>query len=85
MSFIQEQDSVNSQIDTILKNRYRRFRYLQRHNRMEDAIAVADEFLEWLDPEYFDKVEEEAVTYYCQDELEEEYHEKLLLEDGNDC
>lgn len=78
---ISEQKSVSSQIDTILKNRYRRFRYLQRHDRMDDAIAIADEFLEWLDPEYFDN--EDVVSYYCQDELEEEYHSKLLLDDDD--
>ena len=39
MSMISEQNSVSRQIDTILKNRYRRFRYLQRHDRMDDGIA----------------------------------------------
>ena len=79
MSAISEQTSVSRQIDTILKNRYRRFRYLQRHDRMDDAIALADEFLEWLDPEF--EGGEDVVSYYCTDELEEEYHEKLLLDD----
>ena len=46
MSAISEQNSVSSQIDTILKNRYRRFRYLMRNDRIDDAMAVADEFFE---------------------------------------
>ena len=45
----------------------------------DDAIALADEFLEWLDPEF--EGGEDVVSYYCTDELEEEYHEKLLLDD----
>ena len=84
MSFISEQNSVSSQVDTILKNRYRRFRYLQRNDRMDDAIALADEFVEWLDPEFdVDEVTQDVIGYFCEDELEEQYHSTLLL-DGDD-
>ena len=77
MSAISEQTSVSRQIDTILKNRYRRFRYLMRNDRMEDAMAIADEFFEWFNPEF--EMNEDVISYYCTDELEEMYHEALLL------
>ena len=83
MSHLSEQNSIVSQIDTILKNRYRRFKHLQRNNRMEDAIAVADEFLEWIDPDYFDNINAEddpPVTYFCLDELEE-MHDIAMMEE----
>ena len=73
MSAISEQNSVSSQVDTILKNRCRRFKYLMRHNRMEDAFAVADEFFEWFNPEM--ELDEDVISYYCDDELQDMYHE----------
>ena len=73
MSAISEQNSVSSQVDTILKNRCRRFRYLMRNNRMEDAFAVADEFFEWFNPEM--ELDEDVISYYCDDELQDMYHE----------
>ena len=65
MSAISEQNSVSSQVDTILKNRCRRFKYLMRNNRMEDAFAVADEFFEWFNPEI--ELDEDVIRYYCDD------------------
>ena len=73
MSAISEQNSVSSQVDTILKNRCRRFKYLMRNNRMEDAFAVADEFFEWFNPEM--ELNEDVISYYCDDELQDMYHE----------
>jgi len=73
MSAISEQNSVSSQVDTILKNRCRRFKYLMRNNRMEDAFAVADEFFEWFNPEM--ELDEDVISYYCDDELQDMYHE----------
>ena len=73
MSAISEQNSVSSQVDTILKNRCRRFKYLMRNNRMEDAFAVADEFFEWFNPEI--ELDEDVISYYCDDELQDMYHE----------
>ena len=81
MSMVSEQNSVSRQVDTILKNRYRRFRYLQRNDRMDDAIALADEFVEWLDPDF--EYNEDVISYYCDDELEEQYHETLLLDNDD--
>ena len=73
MSAISEQNSVSSQIDTILKNRYRRFKYLMRNDRIDDAMAVADEFFEWLNPDV--ELDEDVIGYYCDDELQEMYNE----------
>ena len=73
MSAISEQNSVSSQVDTILKNRCRRFKYLMRNNRMEDAFAVADEFFEWFNAEM--ELDEDVISYYCHDELQDMYHE----------
>lgn len=85
MSFISEQNSVSSQVDTIMKNRYRRFRYLMRNDRMDDAMAIADEFYEWIDPDFdVDEVTQDEIGYFCEDELEEQYHSTLLLEGDNE-
>ena len=77
MSAISEQNSVSRQVDTIMKNRYRRFRYLMRNDRIDDAMAIADEFYEWLDPSF--DVDDNEIGYYCDDELQDMYHEALLL------
>ena len=85
MSFISEQNSVSSQVDTIMKNRYRRFRFLMRNDRIDDAMAIADEIYEWIDPQFdIDEVTQDEIGYFCEDELEEQYHSTLLLEDGYD-
>ena len=63
-----KKQKLNDQIESILSNRQRRFAFLMRKDRMEDAIALGDEFYEWFDPnkethiEYFD--EEELVDIY---------------------
>ena len=75
MSAIIEQTSVSRQFDTIMKNRYRRFKYLMRNDRTDDAMAIADEFFEWLNPEI--ELNEDVLGYYCEDELEEIYREAL--------
>ena len=73
MSAISEQNSVSRQVDTIMKNRHRRFRYLMRNDRIDDAMAIADEFFEWLNPEI--ELNEDVLGYYCEDELEDIYNE----------
>ena len=59
------------QVDTTLKNRERRFKFLMKKERPEDAIAVAEEFVEWIDPDNVDDV-----FYIDINELEEMYAEK---------
>ena len=43
-----------------------RFKELLAEDRHGDALAVADEFFEWLDPE---QLEEEETLYYNEEEL----------------
>lgn len=64
-----EQVSVSSQVDTILKNRLRRFKYLIRSNRLDDALCIADEFFEWFDPKGM--TAEDFISYFCMEDLEE--------------
>ena len=59
------------QVDKTLKNRERRFKFLMKKERPQDAIAVAEEFVEWIDPENVDDI-----FYIDTEELEEMYAEK---------
>ena len=60
-----------TQVDKTLKNRERRFKFLMTKERPEDAIAVAEEFVEWIDP---DNVED--IFYVDMNEMEALYAEK---------
>lgn len=60
--------TIPIQLDLILKNRVRRFRFLMRNNRTEDALALADEFFEWFDPNFQTNSNEE-ILYYTDDLL----------------
>ena len=72
----EEADAIklSQQMDTIMKNRERRFMFLTKKERVDDAIAVADEFYEWLAPEHAD--DDDLILYYNAEELEAIYHEK---------
>ena len=65
----QEQQSVSYQVDSIMANRNRRFRFLMKKGRTEDAIAVGEEFMEWMLLDQEDC--EEEILYYKEGELEE--------------
>jgi len=69
-----KQQKLSDQVDSILSNRNRRFKYLMRKGRMEDAIALGDEFFEWLDP---DQMEQEETLYYNEEELVDLYQTLL--------
>jgi hypothetical protein len=60
-----EHESVSEQVDTIMKNRFRRFKYLMKHGRTEDAVAVGEEFTEWMSEELFG----DEILYYREDQL----------------
>ena len=62
-----------TQVDKTIKNRERRFKHLMNKDRAQDAIAVAEEFLEWIDPENVDDI-----FYVNMEELEELYMEKQV-------
>lgn len=51
-----------------------RFKELMIQDRNEDALAIADEFFEWLDPE---QLEDEETMYYNEEELLELYAQRF--------
>jgi hypothetical protein len=61
-----EQDSVSIQSDNILEYMQDRFHTLMQEDRMDDAIAIGDEFIEWMKGD-----EEEIFLYYNEHELKE--------------
>ena len=62
-----EYESVSEQSDQILVS----MQELMSENRMDDAIAVGDEFFEWIrqDPD-------EVFLYYNEKELQRDYESK---------
>ena len=78
-------ERLSRQMDKIMENRTRRFKFLIRKERLDDAFAVADEFFEWLSPEHKD--DNDLIVYYNADELETLYYQKKiqsLTEDTED-
>jgi hypothetical protein len=61
-----EQDSVSKQSDNILQYMQDRFHELMEQDRMDDAIAIGDEFIEWMKGD-----EDEIFLYYNEHELKE--------------
>ena len=53
-----------------------RFKKLIAEDRHEDALAIADEFFEWLDP---NQMEQEETLYYNEEDLLELYS-KLICD-----
>ena len=51
-----------------------RFKELMALDDHESALALADEFYEWLDPE---QMEEEETLYYNEEELLQLYAERI--------
>ena len=51
-----------------------RFKELMASDDHESALALADEFYEWLDPE---QMEEEETLYYNEEELLELYAQRI--------
>lgn len=66
-----EYESVSEQSDQILLYMQDRFQELVSNDQMNDAIAVGDEFFEWIrqDPD-------EVFLYYNENELKEDYESK---------
>jgi hypothetical protein len=61
-----EQDSVSIQSDNILQYMQDRFHTLMQEDRMDDAIAIGDEYIEWMKGD-----EDEIFLYYNEYELKE--------------
>jgi hypothetical protein len=66
---------LSRQMDKIMKNRTRRFKFLVKQEQLDDAFAIADEFFEWLSPEHED--DDELIVYYNEEELQALYEEKI--------
>ena len=66
---------LSRQMDMIMKNRTRRFKFLVRQEQLDDAFAVADEFFEWLAPEH--ENDTDLIVYYNEEELYALYEEKI--------
>jgi hypothetical protein len=66
-----EYESVSEQSDQILLYMQDRFQELMSENRTDDAIAIGDEFFEWIrqDPD-------EVFLYYNEKELLQDYESK---------
>ena len=60
------QQSVSDQSDNILSYMQDRFYQLVQEDRMEDAIAIGDEYIEWMKGD-----EDEVFLYYNEKELKE--------------
>ena len=43
-----------------------RFRYFMANDEIDNALALADEFYEWMDP---DNMEKEETAFYNEDDL----------------
>ena len=69
-------ERLSRQVDTIMENRSRRFKFLIRKERLDDAFAVADEFYELLHPDHKD--DDDLIVYYDQNELEALYYQKKI-------
>lgn len=69
-------ERLSRQMDTIMENRTRRFKFLIRKERLDDAFAVADEFYEWLHPDHKD--DDDLIVYYNAEELEALYYQKKV-------
>lgn len=65
----QEQQSVSYQVDKIMANRNRRFKWLMKKDRIQDAIAVGEEFMEWMMLDQEDCNEE--ILYFRIDDLQQ--------------
>jgi len=69
-----EQESVYRQVDLVMKNRLRRFKFLLKKNRMDDAMAVADEYYEWM--MLGEQDDNEEIEYFNEYELRLQYEQQ---------
>ena len=66
---------LSEQRDAIYDYVVERFRYHMANDDIDSAMALADEFFEWMDP---DQLDEEVTTFFDENELVklyDEYHE----------
>lgn len=70
-----DQELISRRFDIIMENRTRRFKFLIRKDRLDDAFALADEFYEWLHPDHKD--DDDLIVFYNAKELEDLYNQKV--------
>jgi hypothetical protein len=66
-----EYECVSEQSDQILLYMQDRFQELMSENRADDAIAIGDEFIEWIG-----QYPDEVFLYYNEKELKQDYKER---------
>ena len=59
-------DRLSQQRDDIYDWVVERFRYFMERDEIDNAMALADEFYEWMDPDGMDK---EETAFYNEEEL----------------
>jgi len=63
---------LSEQRDAIYDYVVERFRYHMAKDDIDSAMALADEFFEWMDP---DQLDEEVTTFFDENELVKLYDE----------
>ena len=63
---------ISEQRDNIYDYVIDRFKHLISNNDLNDALALADEFFEWMNPEM---LEDEPTIFFHEDELRRRYLE----------
>jgi len=67
-------NQINLLAEKATKSRFRRFDFLMKKGRNDDAISIGEEFLEWIMPD-----NEDEIFYVNYNEMEELYWQKRLL------
>lgn len=63
---------ISSRRDDIYEWATGRFKQLMAEDRLDDALALADEFFEWLDPE---QLHTEETLFYNEEQLQQYFIE----------
>ena len=63
---------ISQQRDDIYDAVCDRFKELMKEDNIDGALALADEFYEWMDP---DQLEQEVTLFFNADELEQLYEQ----------
>lgn len=63
---------ISSRRDDIYEWATGRFKQLMAEDRIDDALALADEFFEWLDPE---QLHSEETLFYNEEQLQQYFIE----------
>ena len=67
-----EELQLSAQRDDIYEYMCDRFKTLIAADRHDDALAIADEYFEWLDP---DQMDDEQTLYCCDYEIQQLYRQ----------